>query len=113
MLVCTNFIRELLNNSKAKSSCAGELVYCAAHDLIDDAEPTLDERKHLLSLNLTAFSSEGALPGFIPLFIGMPVILRNRNIPTELGITNGSQGVVKKYLQSCVTIISWCRNASL
>ena len=96
MLVCTNFTRELLNNSKAKSSCTGELVYCAAHDMIDDVEPTLDERKHLLGLNLAAFSSEGALPGFIPLFIGMPVILRNRNISTELGITNGSQGIVRK-----------------
>ena len=96
MLVGTNFIRELLNNSKAKSSCTGELVYCAAHDLIDGTEPTLDERKRLLALNLADFSSEGALPGFIPLFIGMPVILRNRNISTELGITNGSQGTVKK-----------------
>ena len=36
------------------------------------------------------------MPGFIPLLIGMPVILRNRNISTELGITNGSQGIVRK-----------------
>jgi hypothetical protein len=96
MLVGTNFVRELLNNNKAKSSCTGELEYCAARDLIDGAEPTVGERKHLLSLNLADFSSEGALPGFIPLFIGMPVILRNRNISTELGITNGSQGVVRR-----------------
>lgn len=52
--------------------------------------------RHLLGLNLTEFSSEGALPGLIPLFVGMPAILRNRNISTELGITNGSQGTVKK-----------------
>ncbi|KAF9782687.1 hypothetical protein BJ322DRAFT_1008709 [Thelephora terrestris] len=96
MLVGTNFIRELLNNSKAKSSCTGELIYCAARDTIDGVEPTLNERKHLLSLNLADFSSEGALPGLIPLFVGMPVILRNRNISTELGITNGSQGIVRK-----------------
>ena len=96
MLVGTNFVRELLNNSKAKSSCTGELIYCAAHDVVDGAEPTLDERKRLLSLNLVDFSSEGALPGLIPLFVGMPVILRNHNISTELGITNGSQGVVRK-----------------
>ena len=96
MLVGTNFVRELLNNSKAKSSCTGELVYCAARDLIEGVEPTINERKHLLGLNLADFSSEGALPGFVPLFIGMPVILRNRNISTELGITNGSQGVVRQ-----------------
>ena len=96
MLVSTNFIRELLNNSKARSACTGELVYCAAHDVINGTELTLDQRKHLLSLNLADFSSEGALPGFIPLFIGMPVILRNRNISTELGVTNGSQGIVRK-----------------
>ncbi|KAF9779876.1 hypothetical protein BJ322DRAFT_1012819, partial [Thelephora terrestris] len=59
-------------------------------------EPALDERKRLLGLNLADFSSEGALPGLIPLYVGMPVILRNRNISTELGITNGSQAVVRK-----------------
>ena len=96
MLVTTNFTRELLNNSKAKSTCTGELIYCAAHDLVDGAEPSADERKRLLALNLADFSSEGALPGLVPLFVGMPVILRNRNICTELGITNGSQGIVRK-----------------
>jgi hypothetical protein len=96
MLVGTNFIRELINNTKAKSSVEGELIYCAARDLVDGSEPAPHERKHLLSLNLADFSSEGALPGLIPLYVGMPVILRNRNISTELGITNGSQGVVRK-----------------
>ncbi|KZT29855.1 hypothetical protein NEOLEDRAFT_1056010, partial [Neolentinus lepideus HHB14362 ss-1] len=28
----------------------------------------------------------------------MPVILRNRNLSTELGITNGAQGIVEKIL---------------
>ena len=96
MLVGTNFVQELLNNSKAKSSCTGELIYCAAHDMVNGTEPTTDEQQQLLGLNLADFSSEGALPGFIPLFIGMPVILRNCNISTELGITNGSQGIVRK-----------------
>ena len=34
------------------------------------------------------------LPGELPLFVGMPVILTN-NIGTELGLTNGTTGVVK------------------
>jgi len=32
----------------------------------------------------------------VPLFIGMPVILHTRNISTDLKITNGSQGFVRK-----------------
>jgi hypothetical protein len=96
MLVGTNFIRELINNTKAKAAFEGELTYCAAYDLVDGSEPVPCERRHLLGLNLADFSSEGALPGLIPLYVGMPVILRNRNISTELGVTNGSQGVVRK-----------------
>ena len=95
MLVGTKFIRELINNVKAKSSATGELTYCAAFDMVDGSEPALLDQKYLLGLNLADFSSEGALPGLIPLYIGMPVILRNQNISTELGITNGSQGVVR------------------
>ena len=102
MLVGTNFIWELINNTKAKSSVRGKLTYCAAYDLVDGSEPTDQECRHLLGLNLADFSLEGALPGFIPLYIGMPVILRNHNISTELGVTNGSQGVVKKvFTRAC------------
>ncbi|KAG2337335.1 hypothetical protein BDR05DRAFT_895435, partial [Suillus weaverae] len=32
--------------------------------------------------------------GVIPLYVGMPVILRVRNISTDLGITNGLQGII-------------------
>ncbi|KAF9782850.1 hypothetical protein BJ322DRAFT_1008933, partial [Thelephora terrestris] len=110
MLVGTNFIRELINNVKAKSSVNGELTYCAAQDLVDGSEPTPFDRKCLLGLNLADFSSEGALPGLIPLYVGMPVILRNRNISTELGITNGSQGVVRKiFTKSCTSNYSVAR----
>jgi hypothetical protein len=40
---------------------------------------------------------KNALPGFIPLYIGMPVILKRNNISTELGITNGTQGYVHDF----------------
>ena len=52
MLVGTNFVRKSLNNSKAKSACTGELVYCTAQDTVDGVEPGLNKRKHLLGLNL-------------------------------------------------------------
>ena len=43
MLVGTNFIRELINNTKAKSSLPGELTYCAAYDLVNGSEPQFCE----------------------------------------------------------------------
>ncbi|KAG1894375.1 uncharacterized protein F5891DRAFT_961688, partial [Suillus fuscotomentosus] len=46
-----------------------------------------------MHLNFNNVKSSNALPGVIPLYVGMPVILRVRNISTYLGITNGSQGI--------------------
>ncbi|KAG2112599.1 uncharacterized protein F5147DRAFT_527641, partial [Suillus discolor] len=57
---------------------------------------SLAERQQLLNLNISALKSTQALPGFVVLAEGMPVILRVRNLSTDLGITNGSQGIVKK-----------------
>ena len=39
-------------------------------------------------------TSTAQLPGELPLYIGMPVFISN-NVATELGITNGTKGVVK------------------
>ncbi|KAG1891896.1 uncharacterized protein F5891DRAFT_910293, partial [Suillus fuscotomentosus] len=40
--------------------------------------------------------------GFTALSVGMPVILRLRNVSTDLGITNGSQGTVRHiYTEQC------------
>lgn len=41
-------------------------MYCAVHDTVDGTQPTSNERKHLLGLNLADSSSEGALPYYIP-----------------------------------------------
>ncbi|KAG9310716.1 hypothetical protein JVU11DRAFT_9315 [Chiua virens] len=35
-----------------------------------------------------------SLPSSVALYVGMPVILRLRNLSTDLGITNGSQGIL-------------------
>ena len=50
----------------------------------------------LLALDISGMGSNEALPGFLPLYVGMPVILRYRNPSTELGIANGSQGYVRQ-----------------
>ena len=39
-------------------------------------------------------SKTGQLPGELPLYVGMPIYISN-NIATELGITNGTKGIVK------------------
>ena len=95
ILVSTNASRETLNNQKAMSSCDREsLVRCAALDKIKGNVPELHVRQQLLKLNVSKMSHEHSLPGFILLFIGMPVVLWSRNISTELGVTNGCQCIV-------------------
>ena len=39
-------------------------------------------------------TSTGQLPGELPLFVGMPIYISN-NVATELGLTNGTSGIVK------------------
>ncbi|KAG2741943.1 hypothetical protein P692DRAFT_201665656, partial [Suillus brevipes Sb2] len=47
--------------------------------------------------------------GFVPLYVGMPVILRSRNLSTDLGIANGSQGIVCKiYTAICAEGYTYC-----
>jgi len=41
-----------------------------------------------------ALSKFGVLLGFIALYIGIPVILKGRNLSTDLKITNGSKGII-------------------
>jgi len=49
------------------------------------------------------------LPGFVPLYIGMPVVLKTRNISTDLGITNGSQGIVRSIqTKICSVGLTYC-----
>ena len=53
-------------------------------------------RTELLFLDTSSFSNEGALPSYLPLFEGMPVILRYKNLCVELCVANGSQGTIHK-----------------
>lgn len=97
-IVATNTLRELLNSKKARAVCAlsvSNLIVCATLDKTASAAvQDIETREYLLRLNVTTLNN--SLPGFISLFVGMPVILRSRNLSTDLGITNGSQGFVRK-----------------
>lgn len=103
MIVARNDVREEVNAYKAEAECgtgSRRLFRCGALDYIgNDLVPNLEHAKcrdHVLELKTAPFSKDGALPGFIPLFEGMPVILRGRNLAVKLKIANGSQGYVYK-----------------
>jgi len=103
-IVMTNETREMLNLHKAVAVSGGEqrLTICAAHDK-SSRELSPLERRYLLQLNVTAIKSSQALPGQLALFEGMPVVLRVRNLSTELGVTNGSQGFIRKIYTSTIS----------
>ncbi|KAG1880597.1 hypothetical protein C8R48DRAFT_588358, partial [Suillus tomentosus] len=66
-------------------------------------------REHLLQLDVTALTSSGSLPGCVSLYIDMPVILRSRNLCTDLGVANGSQGIVRRiYTAICDFGFTYC-----
>ena len=98
VIVQTNVLREVLNMSKARSNCDNsELVICATNDKINSsAVLSGEDYKMLLRLDFSSSKYQRALPGFIPLYLGMPVILRTRNLSTDLKITNRSQGYVRQ-----------------
>jgi hypothetical protein len=97
-IVHTNVVRGAINLYKAKSTCSdmNALIMAAAHDTVKGVDVPHPFCMQLLNQDVSSFTSKGSLPGFIPLYIGMPVILRSRNISQELHITNGSQGIVRK-----------------
>lgn len=98
-IVARNNLREVLNHHKASVAHGFQpIVHCLALDKCTHYALTLPEREVLLRLNVSSFPQ--SLPGTIPLYVGMPVILRLRNLSTDLGITNGSQGIVQKIFSS-------------
>lgn len=64
-------------------------------------------RTELLFLDTSSFSNEGALPGYLPLFEGMPVILRYKNLCVELCVANGSQGTIHKIETEQMNMVSF------
>jgi len=94
-IITTNKLCEVLNARKAQAVSGDALVVCAALDKTSE-EMSPEMRTKLLQLNVTGLKASRCLPGFTTLSVGMPVILRLRNVSTDLGITNGSQGTVHR-----------------
>lgn len=100
-IVATNSVREAINARTALANTEGkdapDLVVCAAEDFEGKTVVSNPEvRDRLLRMRLNGTGVERSLPGVVPLYEGMPVILRNKNISTLLKITNGGQGFVRK-----------------
>ena len=101
-LVATNHLRETINMKKVHSNTnladSPDFVLAAVEDKIlltpQGNIPNILEA--LLTLDISGMVSNGALPGFLLLYVGMPMILCYCNPSTELGIANGSQGFVRQ-----------------
>jgi hypothetical protein len=80
-IVSTNLLHESINARKAHANCTGPntptLITCVAQDNILSGPCSTETIKHLLNMNMTKLTADGALPGYIPLYVGMPVILRH------------------------------------
>ena len=59
---------------KAAAMC-DKLVLCAALDTVKGANILPSFRHDLLKMDISWFSHEGALPGYIPMYERMPIIL--------------------------------------
>ena len=94
-IVITNSLHEALNEKKAEACCSrSNLTDCYALDKCTNDELTLDHRRQLIAMDANGMQSGKSLPGLISFYVRMPVILQTRNLSTDLGITNGSQGIV-------------------
>jgi hypothetical protein len=94
-IITTNTLQEVLNAHKSEAACptTQTLTVCVALDK-DSQKLGLEQCSDLLCLNVGALKSMSPLPGHVTLFEGMLVVLRSCNLSTDLGITNGAQGIV-------------------
>lgn len=84
-IVCDKKTRLLLNSVKATALVEkSKLVVCMARDFKSSGEPLKGEEQdtHLL-LDFASLISSGGLPSFIPLAVGMNVVLRVKNISSK------------------------------
>ncbi|KAK0471490.1 hypothetical protein IW261DRAFT_1344479, partial [Armillaria novae-zelandiae] len=95
-VVRTNMMRHAINSYKAKSNAqVKDLITCCAVDSVKGVLVPEIYRDDLLARDISSLMNKGALPGKISYYIGMPVILRSRNLSTDLKITNGAQGYLR------------------
>jgi len=77
IIVSKNLNQQVINMRKAVAMCANsdKLVLCSALDTVKDANIQPSSRQDLLKMDISWYSHEGALPGYVPMYEGMPIIL--------------------------------------
>ena len=114
-IVDTNATREILNLRKAQTNCVQSnksLIMCGAVDRCLTKQLTESQHHKLLNLDFLSTKVKQSLPGFLPLYEGMPVVLRTKNLSTDLGITNGAQGILKSfYMGTTISNRLYCKSA--
>lgn len=106
-VVATNSLRQALNVRKALSLTSTKanqdsLEFEAFDEIGPSRKPLPDQDGHLRprdQLLRTIFksakgNSRKIPPGYLHLYVGMPVILKDKNISTDLRLTNGACGTV-------------------
>src|SRR5258708_16595179 len=97
IIVHQNITHQHLNKVKAdcwtSSAVSPKLIRCTAHHTIRKKNVAAEVQSHLEQI-----CTGDGLPPHLDLYIGAPVVLRNRNISKELHITNGAQGFVRGIL---------------
>ncbi|KAF5335017.1 hypothetical protein D9758_016196 [Tetrapyrgos nigripes] len=123
-IVATNLKRQVLNQCKTEAICSApsgpSLIECVAYNEVmeitaksatdsskskflakDAEEPGFHIRTELIKLNFSSQDNR-ILPGSVQLYVGMRVVLKSFNLCTELGVTNGSLGILKHiHLETC------------
>jgi hypothetical protein len=97
-IVPTNYERYRINTLKAAASVkeVNDLVLCSAFDEVIGYKMSANARRQLLESDMSSESRTGALPSSMLLYEGMPIILRHKNLYTDLGIVNGARGILRK-----------------
>lgn len=92
-----NLLRQTMNICKVETNAVKNqicLSNCAAIDSCATFQLSQEHYQHLLCLDMSSSKLKDTLLGYLPLYIRMPIILKSKNISTDLGITNSCQGYV-------------------
>ena len=112
VIVHRNITWQHLNKAKAdsltSSSVFPELLRCTAWHTIGKKIATAEVQSHLEQI-----TTGDGLPPHLDLYIGAPVVLRNRNLSQELRITNGAQGIVRGILREVMSPGSCASSATV
>ena len=76
-IVQTNLLHETLNLRKAQANTDlhNPLILRTALNQCTDKQPNCHEQEQFLNLKLTSSKIQNALPGFVPLYVEMPIVL--------------------------------------